>query len=52
MLSVYTGCWEESLTFTQSSGDLHAVRTAIFVDHTEGFKVFGNIMDGVIKLTK
>lgn len=44
--------WEESLTFTQSRGDLCAVITMIFADHIKGFKALGNIMYGVIKPTK
>lgn len=44
--------WKGSLTFTQSSGDLHVVITTIFADHIKGFKVLGNPMYGVIKLTE
>lgn len=44
--------WEESLTFTQSGGDLRVVRTAIVADHIKGFKVLGNIMEGVRKLSE
>lgn len=40
------------MPFTQSGGDLHVVITALLADHIKGFKVLGNIMYGVIKLTK
>lgn len=44
--------WKESLTFTQSRGDLRVVITMIFADHIKGFKELGNTMYGVIKLTE
>jgi hypothetical protein len=44
--------WKENLTFTQIRGDPPVVLTMIFAAHIKGFKVLGNTMYGVIKLTK